>query len=114
MLFQIDPRTFQAQYNQALAQLARDKAQLENARAQQERLQPLLKREFITRQEYDVAVTSAEIARSDGAADRGGSRAGAHPVELRAHHSADLRAHRHALGQSRATSCRRHRRARRS
>src|SRR6266545_734263 len=27
LLFQIDPRTFQAQYNQALAQLARDKAQ---------------------------------------------------------------------------------------
>lgn len=60
LLFQIDSRTFQAQYNQALAQLARDKAQLENARAQQTRLEPLLKREFITRQEYDVAVTSAK------------------------------------------------------
>lgn len=60
LLFQIDPRTFQAQYNQALAALARDKAQLENARAQQQRMEPLLKREFITRQEYDVAVTSAK------------------------------------------------------
>lgn len=60
LLFQIDPRTFKAQYDQALAQLARDRAQLENARAQQERLEPLLKREFITRQEYDVAVTSAK------------------------------------------------------
>lgn len=60
LLFQIDPRTFQAQYNQAVAALARDKAQLENARAQQQRLEPLLKREFITRQEYDVAVTSAK------------------------------------------------------
>src|SRR3990170_3810909 len=59
-LFQIDPRTFRAQYNQAQAALARDKAQLENARAQQERLEPLLKREFITRQEYDVAVTSTK------------------------------------------------------
>lgn len=59
-LFQIDPRTFQAQHNQALAALARDRAQLENARAQQQRLEPLLKREFITRQEYDVAVTSAK------------------------------------------------------
>lgn len=59
-LFEIDPRTFRAQYNQALAALARDKAQLENARAQQQRLEPLLKREFITRQEYDVAVTSAK------------------------------------------------------
>lgn len=60
LLFQIDPRTFQAQYNQALAALARDKAQLENAKAQQARLEPLLKREFITRQEYDVAVTSSK------------------------------------------------------
>ncbi len=60
LLFQIDPRTFQAQYNQAQAALARDRAQLENARAQEQRLAPLLKREFITRQEYDVAVTSAK------------------------------------------------------
>jgi multidrug efflux system membrane fusion protein len=70
LLFQIDPRTYQAQYNQALAQLARDKAQLENARAQQERLQPLLGREFITRQEYDVAVTSAKSLEATVAADQ--------------------------------------------
>lgn len=60
LLFQIDPRTFQAQHNQALAALARDRAQLENAKAQEQRMAPLLKREFITRQEYDVAVTSAK------------------------------------------------------
>ncbi len=59
-LFQIDSRTFQAQHNQALAALARDRAQLENAKAQEQRMEPLLKREFITRQEYDVAVTSAK------------------------------------------------------
>ena len=70
LLFQIDPRTFQAQYNQALAQLARDKAQLENARAQQERLEPLLKREFITRQEYDVAVTSSKSLEATVQADQ--------------------------------------------
>src|SRR5687768_13446932 len=70
LLFQIDPRTFQAQYNQALAQLARDKAQLENAKAQQDRLAPLLKREFITRQEYDVAVTSAKSLEATVAADQ--------------------------------------------
>lgn len=60
VLFEIDPRTYQAQYNQALAALARDRAQLENARVQQARLEPLLKREFITRQEFDVAVTSTK------------------------------------------------------
>src|SRR5918996_90728 len=70
VLFQIDPRTFQAQYNQALAQLARDKAQLENARAQQDRLQPLLKREYITRQEFDVAVTSAKSLEATVQADQ--------------------------------------------
>jgi multidrug efflux system membrane fusion protein len=70
VLFQIDQRTAQAQYQQALAQLARDKAQLENARAQQERLQPLLGREFITRQEYDVAVTSAKSLEATVAADQ--------------------------------------------
>lgn len=70
LLFQIDPRTFEASYKQAQAQLARDQAQLENSRVQQERLEPLLKREFITRQEYDVAVTSVKSLEAVVAADR--------------------------------------------
>jgi multidrug efflux system membrane fusion protein len=70
LLFQIDPRTFEAAYRQAQAQLARDQAQLENAKVQQERLEPLLKREFITRQEYDVAVTSSKSLEATVAADR--------------------------------------------
>src|SRR3989304_5981540 len=39
-LFQIDPRTFEALYRQSQAQLARDEAQLENAKVQRDRLQP--------------------------------------------------------------------------
>jgi multidrug efflux system membrane fusion protein len=70
LLFQIDPRTFEAAYRQAEAQLARDMAQLENAKVQQERLEPLLKREFITRQEFDVAVTSTKSLEAVVAADR--------------------------------------------
>lgn len=70
LLFQIDPRTFEASQQQAQAQLARDLAQLENSRVQQERLSPLLKREFITRQEYDVAVTSVKSLEATVAADR--------------------------------------------
>jgi multidrug efflux system membrane fusion protein len=70
LLFQIDPRTFEASYRQSQAQLARDMAQLENARVQQERLEPLLKREFITRQEFDVAVTSTKSLEATVAADR--------------------------------------------
>jgi membrane fusion protein, multidrug efflux system len=69
VLFQIDPRTYKAQHEQAQAALARDRAQLENAKAQQERLEPLLKREFITRQEYDVAVTSAKSLEATVKAD---------------------------------------------
>ena len=70
LLFQIDPRTFEASYRQAQAQLARDMAQLENAKVQQDRLAPLLKREFITRQEFDVAVTSTKSLEATVAADR--------------------------------------------
>ena len=70
LLFQIDPRTFEAAYRQAQAQLARDVAQLENAKVQQARLEPLLKREFITRQEFDVAVTSTKSLEATVAADR--------------------------------------------
>ena len=70
LLFQIDPRTFEAVYRQSQAQLARDQAQLENAKVQQDRLEPLLKREFITRQEFDVAVTSTKSLEATVAADR--------------------------------------------
>ena len=70
VLFQIDPRTFEAYYKQVQAQLARDQAQLENAKVQQDRLEPLLKREFITRQEFDVAVTSTKSLEATVAADR--------------------------------------------
>ena len=69
-LFQIDPRTFEALYRQAQAQLARDEAQLENAKVQRDRLEPLLKREFITRQEFDVAVTSTKSLEATVDADR--------------------------------------------
>jgi len=70
VLFEIDPRTFRAAYNQAQAQLARDQAQLENSRVQRDRLEPLLKREFITQQEFDVAVTSTKSLEATVAADR--------------------------------------------
>lgn len=70
VLFQIDSRTYRAQYEQAQAALARSRAQLENAKAQQDRLEPLLKREFITRQEYDVAVTSTRSLEATVKADQ--------------------------------------------
>lgn len=69
-LFQIDSRTFEALYRQSQAQLARDEAQLENAKVQRDRLEPLLKREFITQQEFDVAVTSTKSLEATVAADK--------------------------------------------
>lgn len=60
LLFRIDQRPFRASVNQSRAALARDEAQLAQARAQQARLEPLVKQEYITRQEYDVAVTSTK------------------------------------------------------
>jgi membrane fusion protein, multidrug efflux system len=60
LLFRIDQRPFRASVNQSRAALARDEAQLAQARAQQLRLEPLVKQEYITKQEYDVAVTSTK------------------------------------------------------
>jgi multidrug efflux system membrane fusion protein len=42
---------------QTQAAVTRDQAQLEQARAQESRLRPLAEKEYITRQEYDVAAT---------------------------------------------------------
>jgi multidrug efflux system membrane fusion protein len=70
LLFRIDQRPFLASVNQSRAALARDEAQLAQARAQQARLEPLVKQEYITKQEYDVAVTSTKSLEATVAANR--------------------------------------------
>ncbi len=70
LLFRIDPRPFQASVSQSRAALARDEAQLAQARAQQSRLEPLVKQEYITKQEYDVAVTSTKSLEATVEANR--------------------------------------------
>jgi len=70
LLFRIDQRPFLASVNQSRAALARDEAQLAQARAQQSRLEPLVKQEYITKQEYDVAVTSTKSLEATVAANR--------------------------------------------
>lgn len=70
LLFRLDQRPFVASVNQSRASLARDEAQLAQARAQQARLEPLVKQEYITKQEYDVAVTSTKSLEATVAADR--------------------------------------------
>ena len=60
LLFQIDPRPMQAAVEQSRAAVARDEAQLKQAQAQEERLRPLVEKDYVTRQEYDVAATQAK------------------------------------------------------
>ncbi len=60
VLFEIDPRPMQAAVAQSQAAVRRDEAQLAQARAQEERLRSLVDKDYITRQEYDVAATSAK------------------------------------------------------
>ncbi len=70
LLFRIDQRPFLASVNQSRAALARDEAQLAQARAQQARLEPLVRQEYITKQEYDVAVTSTKSLEATVEANR--------------------------------------------
>jgi multidrug efflux system membrane fusion protein len=60
LLAEIDPRPFQVQLAQAEGQMARDEAQIKNAKSDLERYKVLLSRDLISKQEYD-----AQIARVD-------------------------------------------------
>ena len=70
LLFQIDPRPYQAVLDQALGILARDQAQLANAEADLKRYEALVAKEYVTAQQYEQAKTAAEADRATLAADR--------------------------------------------
>lgn len=59
-LFQIDPAPYEAALAQARAQLAIDRASLAAAKAQYERMKPLIDKEYVTSQEYDNARAAAD------------------------------------------------------
>jgi len=69
-LFTIDPRPFQAALSQAQANLARDEAQLRNAESQANRYADLVKKDYVTKEDYDRITSGAEAARAVVAADR--------------------------------------------
>jgi multidrug efflux system membrane fusion protein len=69
-LFTIDPRPYQATLSEAEANLARDEASLHNAEAQAKRYVELIKKDYVTHEEYDRITSSAESARAVVAADR--------------------------------------------
>ncbi len=55
----IDPAPFEAELAQAQAQLQRDKAQLESARSQLARMELLVKKDFVSREQYDETKATA-------------------------------------------------------
>jgi multidrug efflux system membrane fusion protein len=68
-LFTIDPRPYQAALRQAEANLARDKAQAQSAEANANRFAELVKKDYVTRQDYDNAVAQAESLKASVKAD---------------------------------------------
>jgi membrane fusion protein, multidrug efflux system len=70
LLFTIDPRPYQAALSQAEANVARDEAQLRNAESEAKRYDELVKKDYVTREDYEKFASGAEAARAIAAADR--------------------------------------------
>ena len=70
VLFVIDARPYEAALRMAEAQLARDHALLRKADADVERYADLVKKDFVTKEQYDLAMASAESLRAGVAADQ--------------------------------------------
>jgi membrane fusion protein (multidrug efflux system) len=69
VLFQIDPRPFQATVDQAQAKLAQDKAQLGKAELDVKRYTPLAKEQAISQEQLDNAVQAMLAAQAQVSAD---------------------------------------------
>jgi|WetSurSiteA1Bulk_404760.scaffolds.fasta_scaffold04966_2 membrane fusion protein, multidrug efflux system len=59
LLFTIDPRPYEAALRQAEANLAKDNAQLENARKEVQRYAELVKKGYVAQEQYDQISTNA-------------------------------------------------------
>jgi membrane fusion protein, multidrug efflux system len=69
-LFTIDPRPYQAALQQAEANLARDEANLRNAQSEVARYADLVKKDYVTKEEYEKITSAAEAGKAIVAADR--------------------------------------------
>jgi multidrug efflux system membrane fusion protein len=65
ILFQLDSRPYRAALDQALAALARDRAQAANATQEAKRYESLVEKQFVTAQQYDQARTAATAAEAN-------------------------------------------------
>ncbi len=70
LLFQIDPRPYKAALDQAVAQQARDQAQLENALANARRYATLFQQDAISVQQRDLMESTARSLEATVAADK--------------------------------------------
>jgi membrane fusion protein (multidrug efflux system) len=70
LLFQIDPRPFQAVLDQATARMAQDQAQVEKSRLDVERFTPLAKDKAISQQQLDDATQAFNAAQATIKADQ--------------------------------------------
>ncbi|HEX9448873.1 MAG TPA: efflux RND transporter periplasmic adaptor subunit, partial [Dongiaceae bacterium] len=70
VLYQIDPATYRAAYDNAAAALAKAKANVMSVRAKAERYKELVAINAVSKQDYDDAVASQRSAEADIAADQ--------------------------------------------
>jgi membrane fusion protein, multidrug efflux system len=64
ILFEIDPRTFQAALEQAKGQLAEQRARWETVKANLERIKPLVEQRAVSKKDFDDAVGAEAATRS--------------------------------------------------
>jgi len=69
LLFVIDPRTWEANLKEAQAKLARDKALANKAAADVRRFAELVRKDFVSREQYEQAVATAESLKAVVEAD---------------------------------------------
>jgi len=69
LLFQIEPRPYEAAYRQALANLARDRETNANAQAEVKRYEDLVKQDYVTREQADQQKATAGAAQATVQAD---------------------------------------------
>jgi multidrug efflux system membrane fusion protein len=70
VLFQIDPRPYEAALRQAEAQLARDAAQAKNAEEQAKRYEILIQKEYVSKDQYDLLRSNADALAAAVQADK--------------------------------------------
>ncbi|HUI93565.1 MAG TPA: efflux RND transporter periplasmic adaptor subunit [Chitinivibrionales bacterium] len=70
VLFRIDPGPYEAALRQAAASLSRDSAAMVNAESEEARYKGLVAKDFVTKEQYDAAVSTAAESRAMVEADR--------------------------------------------